>query len=138
MTLFDIGTEFQALNALLDETDGEITPESEAAYDALFAEIARDQSFKLDAYVHLQKLWEGEAAVAQAVVDQFKKKVSVLENRVKRHKQRMLDYLTMTQQVKAKTTTGWELAVTKNGGLTPVKYDEFARLMERGFHLRIR
>lgn len=121
MTLFEIGEQLLALDALLDESGGEVTPENEAAYDAWFAEIQESQAAKLDAYVGLLKTWEGQAVSAQAVIDQFRAKLNSLENRMKRHKDRMKTYMECTNQSKLSTTSGWVLAVQKNGGKQAVE-----------------
>lgn len=122
-TLFEITEDLRALDALLDESDGEITPENEAAYDAFFAELQQEQGAKLDAYIGLLKTWEGEEAVARSVIDQFKAKVQAIGNRIDRHRGRMLLHLVNTGQKSIKSAKGYTVARQDNGGKQPLDID---------------
>lgn len=123
-TLFQIGDDLLALNALCEELPGgELSPEAEAAFDAWAKSIADDEANKLESYCGLVKTLEGEIAVAKAEAEQFAMKARTRENRVKWLKQRMLDYLTGTGRTKAVTTAGRTVAVQANGGNAPLWID---------------
>lgn len=122
--LFDIGADLLALSDLLDESNGEITPENEPIIEAFFAELENDQAVKLDGYVGLIKTIEGEAVVAKATAEQFTMKARSRENAAKRLKDRVKMYLEATKQPKAVTEKGFTLAVTNNGGKQPLDVDD--------------
>lgn len=122
--LFDIGADLMALSDLLDESNGEITPENEPILEAFFAELENDQAVKLEGYVGLIKTLEGEAAVAKATAEQFQMKARSRENSVKRLKDRVKMYLEVTNQPKAVTEKGFTLAVRANGGKQPLDLDD--------------
>lgn len=126
MTLFEIGEELRALDALLDETGGELTPETESVVEEFFRELQSDQANKLNGYCHYLKKLESEAAVARATADQFRQKVAVRENAALRLKDRLKEFMIATGQKKAVTTEGWEIAVVNNGGKQPMDLDATA------------
>lgn len=49
-TLFEIGAELEALDAVMTEAGGELTPELEADFDAYFAALGAERDAKLDNY----------------------------------------------------------------------------------------
>lgn len=122
--LFDIGADLLALSDLLDESNGEITPENEPILEAFFAELGNDQAVKLEGYVGLIKTLEGEAVVAKATAEQFAMKARSRESSVKRLKDRVKMYLEVTRQPKAVTEKGFTLAVRANGGKQPLDLDD--------------
>lgn len=115
-TLFDIGHDLHALAALLDEMDGEIGPEADVAVQAWFAELAQDEAVKLENYRKLILMLEGEAAVARAEEDQYRKMRETRERRIDWLKAKIKDYLDYTGVTKAKTATGRAFCIEKNGG----------------------
>lgn len=79
-TLYQITDDVLALDRLLDEAGGELTPETEAAIDAFFAEAQENVEEKLDAYCQLITRLESEAAVARSRKENFAKIQQVREN----------------------------------------------------------
>lgn len=127
-TIFAIGQDLLALDELLTEAGGEVTPETEAAIDGWFAELMADQAKKLDGCVWYLKQLESNEAAAKAVVDQFQMHARVEANKRSRLRDRVRDFLIATNQLKAETTSGFKLAVQKNGGKTPMEIDPDATI----------
>lgn len=120
MKLFDIGTELDALSALLDETGGEITEANTPAVDAWFAELQSAQGTKIDNYLSLISRLEGEAAAARAETDRYEKAAKVRSNSVSSLKRRLLEYLLFTGQTKVVTATARTVSVVNHGGQQPI------------------
>lgn len=127
-TLFQIGDDFLALNALLEElelqpdatrTEGELNP----ALEALFAEIEGAQGQKLDGYVNLIRAVEGDAAVMESEAAEYAAKGKARRNRAAFLKDRLHAYLTRTGQTKVQTDKGRVIAVQNNGGHPGVDYE---------------
>lgn len=125
-TLFEIGADLRAFADLIDELDGgEITDQQvDEALEAFMAELQHDQGRKLDGYVHLIKREEATAAVAKATADQFLMKARAAENKAKRLKDRLKDFMIFTDQKKATSEKGWVVQIVANGGALPVCLDE--------------
>ena len=123
--LFKIGTELEALNCLLEETGGELkNQEAEGAVTAWLTEMEEDQAHKLDSYVDLIRLNEGEALAARAEAEAYATAARTRENKVKWLKEQMKLHLERTRQVKGvKTATGRTVSVQKNGGALPLEID---------------
>lgn len=169
MKLYDLIPEHKALLELIDEQPGgELSPETEAALDAFFSEIAGDEAAKLDSYVHVIRTMELKAAAAQSEIDQYTARKRSAEAAVKRLKDRVKTYMEITGRTKVTTATGRTFAIQKNGGNPPMDIDSdvpaeflfqpppvpdrelilaalkdgkelpFARLLPAGTHLRIR
>jgi uncharacterized protein (UPF0335 family) len=119
-TLFEIGVELVALMDLLDETGGEITPNSQDALDEFFTEVGDQQKDKLQAYASLIRRLETEAATATAEAEQWQKKAQARTNSVKSLKDRLKLYLEMTGQKKVQTSKGYTIAIQANGGKVPL------------------
>jgi hypothetical protein len=122
-TLFEIGAELEALNALLDEVGGDISdPTVEEAVAAWFAEIATDEGAKLEQYACLIRLWETEAEVARVEAKAFAARAAAREKNIDRLKARMLGYLQASNRTFAKTKTGRTISIRVNGGKTAIVY----------------
>jgi len=118
-TLFEIGDDLKAMLNMIQD-DGEID-------DALVEWMERlqeQEAEKLDAYVGLIRILEGEEAVAKAEAEQFAQKAKARGNRIKQLKERMRDHLTATGRDKATTATGRILKVQANGGKVPIEIDQ--------------
>ncbi len=119
-TLLEIGADMQSLMALLEESDGEITPENSLVMDAWFNELESAQDQKLDGYVAIVREFQLRAAVRKEEQERLAKRVQADENTAKRLKDRLKLYLEMTGQQKVETRR-YKLSVCNNGGLIPVK-----------------
>ena len=65
-TIYEISEDMAALDALLAETGGEITPEAEAAFNAFEAELAANLTTKVDGYCALIAEIDARAAARKA------------------------------------------------------------------------
>ncbi len=173
-TLFEIGAELQALDALLDDLGGDVSdPEVGAAVDLWYASLMADEGRKLEDWVGYVRQLEMEVAVAREEAERFLAKARSREARIEWLKGAMKSHLELTGRTKATTAAGRTLAVQKNGGKAPLAWvgarvtpDDvpeefvrvvrevdtdkvraaleagrqlpFAKLEERGTHLRIR
>lgn len=179
-TLFEIGAELQALDALLEDLGGDVSdPEVGAAVDLWYASLMADEGRKLEDWVGYVRQLEMEVAVAREEAERFLAKARSRESRIEWLKGAMKKHLELTGRTKATTVAGRTLAVQKNGGKAPMVWvtpegmlvaslaaadipDEFcvtrrtidmekvraaleagqqlpfAKLEERGTHLRIR
>lgn len=173
-TLFEIGAELQAPDALLDDLGGDVSdPEVGAAVDLWNASLVADEDHKLEAWVGYVRQLEMEAAVAREEAERFSAKARSRESRIDWLKGAMKKHLELTGRTKATTVAGRTIAVQKNGGKAPLAWTTasvspdivgeefvrvsrevdtdkvraelevgrqlpFAKLEERGTHLRIR
>ncbi len=121
-TLFQIGDDLEALAALLEECEGDISRagEMEAAVTAWIEELERDQGQKLDGYRHLLRKWESEIAVAKAMQEQYAAEARTRENRVRYMKDRIKQFMERTGQKKIATPQLGELRIQANGGKLPI------------------
>lgn len=121
-TLFDIGEELRALNELLEERDGDVSdPAVEQAIDQWFTEFVGAESAKADAYVGYIRTLEGEIAVANAEIEQFRMKAQSRAKRVTWLKDRLKLYMELTGKTKIPTAAGRVVAIQSNGGNQPIK-----------------
>jgi len=124
-SLFEIGADMLAIDAMLEETGGELaTPEIEQAITAWIEELAVNEATKLSNYVSYIRQLEMEAETAKQFAQHFQAKAKTRENRIKWLKEKMRDYLQMTGRKEAHTADGEKVCVQKNGGATTIHYDE--------------
>lgn len=122
-TLFEIGDELRALDALLDEVQGDISdPEAERAIEDWFAELGNTEAAKLDGYLLLMRQWEMESIAAKAEAERFATAAKVRENRIERLKGRLLNHLIGTNRTKVQTAAGRTIRMQKNG-TKPLVFD---------------
>lgn len=121
-SLFEIGSDLQALDDLLDENGGDITdPAVEAAVSEWFAKASEDEAEKLEAYVGLIRQLSAEVATAKAEADLFRGKAKAREGRIDFLKRRLREHLERTGRTKATTAAGRTLSIQSNGGAVPVR-----------------
>ena len=122
-TLYAIGEDLLALDALLEERDGDITdPDVAAAIDAWAAELTANLAVKLDSCVGYIRTLEMEEAAAKAEAEQWQHKAASRAKRRDLFKARVKSILEATGQTKVTTATGRVVAVQANGGNPPVIY----------------
>lgn len=170
--LFAITSEFQALDAILDECQGDITdPRAEEAITAWVRELESDESAKMDGYIAYINKLTMEAERASALAAQYVDAAKTRTRRVEWLKSRMVEHMTKTGRKSIETNSGYTISVQANGGCVPLILDTvdvtkidpaftitkveldkekvrewladglnlpFAKLGERGKHLRIR
>ncbi len=124
-TLFNIGEDWLAFDALLSECEGDISdPQAEAAVVALFEELERDEANKAAGYVAYDKQLEMEEAAAKAEAEQWLKKASVRANRRRALKDRLKSYMQAFGKKKIETADGHTITLQANGGQTPLIIDD--------------
>lgn len=130
-SLFEIGNEYHRLVELLTTSDGELPDEVAAEFEAEFAAWEANAGEKADAYIAVIRALETKAAALkaqrdqyQAEADRFKAAADVEANAAERMKERLKDFLTMTDQPKFTTAAGRKLTVQTNGGKEPLKVAE--------------
>jgi len=170
--LFAITSEFQALDAILEECQGDVTdPRAEDAVNAWVQELQADESAKLDGYVAYINKLTMESERARLMAAQYAEAAKTRERRVEWLKSRMIEHMTTTGRKSIETESGYTISVQANGGsvplilepvdltqidsaftMTKIELDKekvrewladglslpFAKLGERGKHLRIR
>ena len=125
-TLFEIGEDVIALDALLGEIGGDVTVEEvEKALDQWFAECENNLHRKLDAYGNLIAELEGRAAIRKQHADRLYALVNRDSKNAERLRNRLYQFLTFMGYVgKKKIETGYySLGTQKNGGRPPLEVD---------------
>lgn len=120
-TLFDITEDLLALADLLDEQDGDIT-ETEAQFDAWFAELGEERDNKLDGYAYLIRDCEAEAERLKDEVDRLRARKTAAENKAKKLKERLEVFLKIQGIEKIKTDR-FTFALQKPGGKPKVEVE---------------
>jgi hypothetical protein len=114
-TLYEIGAEFAALEAALTESAGELTPEVEAAWDAL-GEMERG---KVDAYRHICIRFDTFARACEAEAAQLQAKATAATNARKRLMERLKGYMESRGVTELKGEL-FAAKIQKNGGKAPL------------------
>ena len=114
----------RALDALMEETGGEITPANEAAVTALMASIGNNMAERVDRNVRMMKYELARAAAQKAEAEilygETLKEAQAAENRVKWMKER-LKWLMEQWGVTEILGATHSAKVTPNGGIQPLK-----------------
>lgn len=118
LTLQQIAENFAALEALLEDSGGEVTPE----VDAWLAEYSLAEREKVDAYIGYIKSLESDATAQKALADELSAKAQAKLNRVKWLKGRMAEYMSASGFTELPGTI-WKFAFQKNGGKPPLALD---------------
>lgn len=98
-TLNDILADFHALDDLLVETDGEITPEMEEMMYWLQGQLED----KLDGYQSFIEYLNGQMDYLKQAEEELARRRRIIDNSVKRLKTRMIDAMNMVGVEKIKT-----------------------------------
>jgi hypothetical protein len=121
-SLFEIGTDLEALDSLIDDVNGDISDISvEAALVDWFEQLSKDEGTKLDNYCGLIHQLEGEADVAKAEADTYRRKAAERERRIEWLKLRLAQHLQRTNRTKVSTATGRTIRLQANGGKLPLE-----------------
>lgn len=127
MSLYDFGPGLSAINNMLEESGGEVTPEIDAALTDWFASgSADDLAAKLASYAKLIVWHTGHAAIAKAQVDQFASAMKRHQESVDWLESRLLGFMQTTRSQRLETNDGRKFTLCNNGGKQPVQYDEVA------------
>lgn len=120
-SLFEIGEDLRALDALIEERGGEITgPDVWEAWEAWLNELAVNEAAKLDGCVNIIRQWEMEASAARAEADQYLAKARTRDNRIAWMKSNLKLHLESTGRKKVETATKRAISIQANGGNAPI------------------
>ena len=114
-TLLDITEDMAAIDELLAESGGEITPETEGTLDAWFAELDTNFTGKVDNYCALITEIESRAAVRKAEADRLYDRAKIDENASKALRERLRFVWELRAMGKVQTSR-YTVALAKNGG----------------------
>jgi hypothetical protein len=118
-TIYQIADDMAALDALLAETGGEITPEAEAAFDAFEAELATNLNGKVDAYCALIAEIDARAAVRKAEAKRLADRAKTDERTADALRER-LRFVWEQRKLGKVETDRFTVSLAKNGGKAPL------------------
>jgi len=118
-TIYDISEDMAALDALLAETGGEITPEAEAAFAAFEAELAANLHSKTDAYCALIAEIDARAAARKAEAKRLADRAKTDERTADALRER-LRFVWETRKLGKVETDRFTVSLAKNGGKAPL------------------
>lgn len=132
-TLYEIGGDLAALEALLEEVGGDVTDEqAEAAIEAWLEELHSDRDVKIDNYCGLIRNFEAMAEARKAEAKRMRDMATADENRAERLKSRLKEFFESRGLGKV-ATPRFTVAVQKNGGKAPLwiapDYEESPELL---------
>lgn len=120
-SLWNIGQDMEALDALLDQVDGDISdPQAQAAVEQWMGELQHDTAAKVGRYIALLEKWDGEAVAARAVSDRYQQARKTRENRIAAMKRRLQQWMEQFGMKRIDTPAGRSVAIQKNGGVAPL------------------
>lgn len=118
-TIYEISEDMAALDALLAETGGEITPEAEAAFAAFEAELAANLHSKTDAYCALIAEIDARAAARKAEAKRLADRAKTDERAADALRER-LRFVWETRRLGKVETDRFTVSLAKNGGKAPL------------------
>jgi hypothetical protein len=120
-SLFEIGTDLEALDSLIDDVNGEISDITvEAALVEWFDQLSKDEGIKLDNYCGLIRQLEVDVITAKGEAEAFRRKAADRERRVDWLKSRLAEHLQRTNRTKVTTVRGRTISLQNNGGKPPL------------------
>lgn len=123
-TLFDIGSELLALDAVLEELPGgELSPEAEAALAKWMDTLGDEEAAKLDAYLAYLNQLGMEQDRAREESRNWAYRANVRTNRIEWLKANLKLHLERTGREKVMTASGRVVAIQSNGGAAPLVLD---------------
>lgn len=118
-SIYDISEDMAALDALLAETGGEITPEAEAAFDQFEAELAANLTTKVDGYCALIAEIDARAAARKAESKRLADRAKVDERTADALRER-LRFVWEQRGLGKVETDRFTVSLAKNGGKQPL------------------
>ena len=118
-TIYEISEDMAALDALLAETGGEITPDAEAAFAAFEAELAANLHSKTDAYCALLAEIDARAAARKAEAKRLADRAKTDERAADALRER-LRFVWETRKLGKVETDRFTVSLAKNGGKAPL------------------
>lgn len=123
-TLWEIGDDLEAIEALLYETGGDVSEEeAEAAIDAWLTETQEAEAAKLDRYGALVRTMEARAEIKEQEAKRLAERAQAERNAARRLKERLMLHLERTGRTKAQGNL-YSFTVAQNGGKPPLVIDE--------------
>jgi len=125
-TLFEIGADAAALDALLEELEGDLSdPEVCAAIDDWLHETQGNLETKLDGYAALIRKCEARASARKEEARRLAELAKTDENKAARLKER-LKYFFEAQGLQKVETSRYKISLAVNGGKVPLLVDDNA------------
>ena len=118
-TIYDISEDMAALDALLAETGGEITPEAEAAFAAFESELAANLHAKTDAYCALIAEIDARAAARKAEAKRLADRAKTDDRTADALRER-LRWVWETRRLGKVETDRFTVSLAKVGGKPPL------------------
>ena len=118
-TIYEISDDMAALDALLAETGGEITPEAEAAFNQFEAELAANLHNNTDAYGALIAEIDARAAARKAEAKRLADRAKADERTADALRER-LRFVWETRRLGKVETDRFTVSLAKNGGKAPL------------------
>jgi hypothetical protein len=118
-TIYQIADDMAALDALLAETGGEITPEAEAAFNAFEAELTNNLNGKVDAYCALIAEIDARAAARKAEAKRLADRAKADERTADALRER-LRFVWEQRKLGKVETDRFTVSLAKNGGKAPL------------------
>ena len=121
--LLDIAPEFMELMAKIEANGGDLSDDIGQGLEKWLNELGDEIGAKLDGYCHALRFAEQDALAAGAYGDSYSGEAALYYNRqkvclntVKRLKERLRDWMTLTEQTSITTLSGRIISVQANGG----------------------
>lgn len=122
-TLFEVSEDMLALDALIEELEGDISnPQVEAAITTWMQEISTNEADKINGYCAYIARLSMEVAAAKEQAERYQKKARTRENRIAWLKDRLKKHLEITGRKKIETNIN-TVAIQANGGKLPMIVD---------------
>ena len=118
-TIYEISDDMAALDALLAETGGEITPEAEAAFDQFEAELSANLTTKVDGYCALIAEIDARAAARKAEAKRLADRAKADERTADALRER-LRFVWEQRKLGKVETDRFTVSLSKNGGKQPL------------------
>ena len=115
-TLFEIGDDLLRVLGTIQD-GGEVDPQ----LDEWFDRLAGQEAEKIDAYIGLLRMVDGEMTVAKAEAEQFLAKAKARENKGKQLRQRLKEHLERTGRDRITSAVGRVVRLQSNGGVPALK-----------------
>lgn len=123
-TLFEIGADARALDALLEEIEGDISePEVAAAIDEWLQETGTALETKLDGYAALITERTAKAKARREEAERMTKLARADENLAARLKER-LQFFFEEHGIEKRETARFKISLAQNGGKLPLIIDD--------------
>lgn len=115
-SLYAISEDLLALDAILDDSDGEITEAAASALEQWFAELGDKRDAKVDGYVAVIRTYEARAQNKRDEASRLEKRADIDENKAKRLRERLRDFLVL-HDLKKIETSRFTVSVQLSGGV---------------------